>query len=117
MMKSSREEPSSSVLLDVESFLRKYQQGHVLGKGGFGSVHAGTRRRDHLPVAIKFIRKQKIIAWGTVITFLKPYTLGLTSLNSNAFNVILIELKIDVNYFRLRWKVNICHWSTFCLGR
>ena len=71
-MKRSKEEQSSSVLLDVEHFLRKYQQGNVLGKGGFGSVHTGTRRHDHLPVAIKYIRKQKIIAWGNVMIFYIP---------------------------------------------
>ena len=68
-MKKSREEQPLSVLLHVEHFFSKYQQEHVLGKGGFGSVYAGTRRHDHLPVAIKYIRKQKITAWGNVIIF------------------------------------------------
>jgi hypothetical protein len=98
MTKNSSEDTSSSVLLDVEDFLTKYQQGHVLGKGGFGSVRSGIQRCDHLPIAIKYIRKRDIIAWGTVITF---YSLTLlefrnenqiTSLNSNDFNVVLIEL-------------------------
>ncbi|KAL2084519.1 hypothetical protein ACEWY4_020037 [Coilia grayii] len=36
---------------------RLYQKGQILGKGGYGSVFAGVRKSDGLPVAIKFVSK------------------------------------------------------------
>ncbi|KAI5106456.1 serine/threonine-protein kinase pim-3 isoform X2, partial [Silurus meridionalis] len=36
-----------------------YETRRKLGKGGFGSVYAGVRKADGLPVAIKYISKRK----------------------------------------------------------
>ncbi|XP_041657981.1 serine/threonine-protein kinase pim-1-like [Cheilinus undulatus] len=41
-------------------FEKKYRQLNLLGEGGFGSVYAGYRRKDHLPVAIKRIPKDSV---------------------------------------------------------
>ena len=32
----------------------------LLGKGGFGEVHAGTRRSDNLRVAVKEVKRSKV---------------------------------------------------------
>ena len=42
-------------------FDKKYTTSSLLGKGGFGSVYAGYRNHDHLPVAIKVINKNRVI--------------------------------------------------------
>ncbi|XP_014876371.1 serine/threonine-protein kinase pim-1-like [Poecilia latipinna] len=41
-------------------FLEKYTELHLLGKGGYGSVFAGYRKVDKLPVAIKHIPNEKV---------------------------------------------------------
>jgi len=40
-----------------------YKMGPLLGRGGFGTVYAGERTKDQLPVAIKVIKKAKITQW------------------------------------------------------
>merc|ERR1719400_721533 len=42
-------------------FHRLYCLEGILGKGGFGTVHAGLRRRDGLQVAVKEVSKARVI--------------------------------------------------------
>ncbi|XP_041832052.1 serine/threonine-protein kinase pim-1-like [Melanotaenia boesemani] len=41
----------------LDEFEAKYQQENPLGEGGYGSVFAGYRKADNLPVAIKYVKK------------------------------------------------------------
>ncbi|XP_021328367.2 serine/threonine-protein kinase pim-3 isoform X4 [Danio rerio] len=50
---SSRRPPAKRSRRDM------YAKGPLLGRGGFGSVFAGIRRSDGLPVAIKYVSKDR----------------------------------------------------------
>jgi len=45
--------------IDPEEFGRLYTTGTMLGRGGFGTVYAGYRNSDNLPVAIKMVQKNR----------------------------------------------------------
>ncbi|XP_059205318.1 serine/threonine-protein kinase pim-1-like [Centropristis striata] len=61
----SEEEPrevSIRLMLTARAqFSSKYKQQKLLGEGGFGSVFAGYRTSDKLPVAIKHVKKDKVV--------------------------------------------------------
>uniref|UniRef100_A0A3Q3EXT5 non-specific serine/threonine protein kinase n=1 Tax=Labrus bergylta TaxID=56723 RepID=A0A3Q3EXT5_9LABR len=50
-------------------FQTKYKQGEKLGAGGCGSVFAGFRKADNVPVAIKHIPKDNVVCKHTVSEF------------------------------------------------
>jgi len=53
--------PADLTMISKIEFDKKYTTSSLLGKGGFGSVYAGYRNHDHLPVAIKVINKNRVI--------------------------------------------------------
>jgi serine/threonine protein kinase len=50
---------------DIQGFQSQYKIQGILGKGGFGTVHAGVRKSDGLPVAVKEVPKERIIAYSS----------------------------------------------------
>lgn len=50
----------------VATFEREYHVDFAIGRGGFGTVYAGVRRRDQLPVAIKHVFLDRISKWDTL---------------------------------------------------
>ena len=68
---SSTTSTTTPLLIDRQTFVCSYRVGDVLGRGGFGTVYAGIRLQDGLPVAIKHIPKNSVTAWGKVNFFLK----------------------------------------------
>ena len=45
--------------ITLQDFSRIYTTGHMLGRGGNGTVHAGYRNTDQIPVAIKMVEKTR----------------------------------------------------------
>jgi len=69
-------------------FERAYRVGEVLGKGGFGTVYAGTRFVDGKQVAIKHVAKSKVTDWAEVDGKRVPLELKLLSTVQNIDGVI-----------------------------
>jgi serine/threonine protein kinase len=51
---------------DYDRLHASYKIGTSIGRGGFGEVFCGTRIKDNLSVAIKFVNKQKVVGWSLV---------------------------------------------------
>ena len=47
----------------------QYDRGVIIGKGGFGTVYAGKRVSDGLPVALKHLQRKQISNWCKVCNF------------------------------------------------
>ena len=65
-----------------------------MGKGGFGTVYAGYRNRDHLPVAIKVINKNRVLQSGKNEHV--PIEVALMTMTSHIEGVIKL-----IEYFEL----------------
>ena len=69
-------------------FERAYRVGEVLGKGGFGTVYAGTKLSDGRHVAIKHVAKNKVTQWTEFEGKRVPLEMKLLSTVQNIDGVI-----------------------------
>jgi serine/threonine protein kinase len=61
---SSRSSTVGRLASDIQCFQNQYKIQGILGKGGFGTVHAGVRKSDGMPVAVKEVPKERILAYS-----------------------------------------------------
>merc|ERR1712241_1601974 len=83
----------NTMMISRSEFDKKYTTCSLLGKGGFGTVYAGYRNRDHLPVAIKVINKNRVMQGKNEQV---PIEVALMSMTSNIEGVIKL-----IEYFEL----------------
>lgn len=58
---SSRRSTVGRLGSDILDFQSQYKLKGILGKGGFGTVHAGVRKADGLLVAVKEVSKERVL--------------------------------------------------------
>ena len=81
-------------MISKSEFDKKYTTCSLLGKGGFGSVYAGYRNSDHLPVAIKVINKNRAVK--TAVNNSIPMEVSLMNMTNHIDGVIKL-----IEYFEL----------------
>ena len=95
-------------------FASSYTLGDELGSGGFGFVVAAKRNLDGLPVAVKFIFKDKVPAHGWV----RDPKLGVIPMEAFVLKVVdhpgvvkFIDLFDDRNFFYLVMELHGTPWQ------
>merc|ERR1712038_1035979 len=91
--KAAEDRMANNLVISKSDFDKKYTTCSLLGKGGFGTVYAGYRNRDHLPVAIKVINKNRVMQGKNEHV---PIEVALMSMTSNIEGVIKL-----IEYFEL----------------